>query len=218
MNVLFSPNLLTAKGAACWKNDFVAVELRTAPSHVTQSTAPGWPSSPNAFINRPVAGWSTSGPVAGVNLTYDAKTDTYIFLESHGEPGHSGTLMCSSTRVPIGVYFGVFGGKQGLRTRGVVVSIPPLVTLLRQPVDAVCPKHYCTRTGSPARSRTARRQDVVAGCVRRGCPCGKHAQAWQVGPGASVRPGSGLGLSVLGRRGREPGASVRWDARETGAA
>ena len=46
----------------------------------------------------------------------------------------------------------------------------------------------------------------------RRCPCGKRAEQGPVGPGASVRAGSVLGLSVRGRREEsrvEPGASVR---------
>jgi len=77
-------------------------------------------------------GMSSSGLVQGDMLFYDSIQKIYIFIESSGEAGHSGTLMFAPNQTnqkmnlrPIGVYYGTFYNetRKNFAIRSVVVPL-----------------------------------------------------------------------------------------------
>ncbi len=115
-------------------HDFVIVELDATPEGVVGPFS-GWPVPIQGWhwaglLNSGVFGVSTSGIVVGSHLTVlHYKVPVGVFLETHGEPGQSGTLIHSNQSglpTPIGSYFGLLGEPKGYRPRGVCVPIPPL--------------------------------------------------------------------------------------------
>ncbi len=100
---------------------------------------PRWSSVATSDVaGKSVCGRSNAALVHGENVRYVDEPDgsaQFVFVESAGEPGNSGTLMFGwsakkSRPVPIGVYVGVTGDHGNLRFRGKVCPFPALDDML----------------------------------------------------------------------------------------
>ena len=91
--------------------DQVLLELRAPPANIDPAHIPEWPCDPrdaSALFNERVAAASTSGCITGGYLRQD-DDGTYVFLEEHGEPGHSGACVfahCNGAAMLVGTYHG----------------------------------------------------------------------------------------------------------------
>jgi hypothetical protein len=115
-------------------HDFVIVKVTRVPEGV-KGPYSGWPLPQSEWRNAGVLkggifGVSTSGDVEGSYLEVsDPNEPVGLFLQTHGEPSQSGTLLFSGSGLkPLGVYHGVYRSlttSMGRRPRGVCVPIPP---------------------------------------------------------------------------------------------
>ena len=149
VEVLFPKQLTCRSTASDWRYDVAVVRLKHAPSVTSASPAPHWPIAASHRSFSSVGGWATSGPVVGGYSWFDEQEGVYTFLETHGEPGHSGTLMCNPRGDPIGVYWGVRKAQRERRYRGVCVPLPNVEEMEAfAPIPSLCPRFYCTKSSS----------------------------------------------------------------------
>ena len=120
--------------------DFVAVEVEKAPEGLNP-TAWGTPiSAAREFFC--IAGRATSGNVTGEGrfvVTNEGEASTEgterkhgMFVETGGEPGHSGTLLFGfdgGEPTPLGLYCGIGQEKHAMRPRGRVALFPPFTEI-----------------------------------------------------------------------------------------
>jgi hypothetical protein len=152
--VFVKPELLQQDTCFERVNDIVVVVTVKSANFEVCETSPVWCKMPQTDNLTPsIFGAATSGIVTGTHVVYDVTDRVYKFLDGSGEPGHSGTLMRSTTRPyrPLGVYFGI-ASKISMRPRGIVVPLPAFeeFTMLSTHVfttDTV-PSHYL---GNPVR-------------------------------------------------------------------